>query len=123
MMAMTKALKEWETRNGKVAAEEKDIRLYGGLMFENNTKRQFVNKLVRARGARRFCGLREPPLRVDGSYFTPHSLTPPPPLLPPPPFTLTRTPPNIPAPLRRTFRFRRSRHASALRCRRIRLTA
>jgi hypothetical protein len=50
-MAMTKALKEWETRNGKVAAEEKDIRLYGGLMFENNTKRLFVNKLVRGRGA------------------------------------------------------------------------
>ena len=48
-MPMTKALKEWESRNTpKLAAEEKEIRLYGGLMFENNTKRQFINKLVRA---------------------------------------------------------------------------
>lgn len=47
-MPMTKALKEWESRNTpKLAAEEKEIRLYGGLMFENNTKRQFINKLVR----------------------------------------------------------------------------
>lgn len=61
MMAMTKALKEWETRNGKVAAEEKDIRLYGGLMFENNTKRLFVNKLVRGRGASRTGHTRRPP--------------------------------------------------------------
>jgi hypothetical protein len=35
-----------ETRKSKVAAEEKDIRLYGGMMFENNSKRMFVNKLV-----------------------------------------------------------------------------
>lgn len=46
-LTLTAALKEWETRNTKVAAEEKEIRLYGGLMFDGNTKRKFVNKLVR----------------------------------------------------------------------------
>ncbi len=40
------SLSPQETRNAKVAAEEKDIRLYGGMMFENNSKRMFVNKLV-----------------------------------------------------------------------------
>ena len=47
-LTLTAALKEWEARNTKVAAEEKEIRLYGGLMFDGNTKRKFVNKLVRA---------------------------------------------------------------------------
>ena len=46
-LTLTAALKEWETRNSKPAAEEKEIRLYGGLMFDGNTKRKFVNKLVR----------------------------------------------------------------------------
>jgi dynein light chain 1 len=40
---LAKAIKEWETRNSKVAAEEREIMLYGGLVFD--TKRSFINKL------------------------------------------------------------------------------
>lgn len=40
---LSKAIKEWETRNSKVAAEEREIMLYGGLVFD--TKRSFINKL------------------------------------------------------------------------------
>ena len=55
-MPMAAALKEWETRNGRPAAEEKEIRLYGGLMFggsgnpadgNKDKTRKLINKLVR----------------------------------------------------------------------------
>ena len=39
-MPLAKAIKEWETRNAKVAAEEKDIYLYGGMVFD--VKRVFI---------------------------------------------------------------------------------
>lgn len=42
-MPLAKALKEWETRNTLVAAEAKEILLYGGMNFE--TKKVFINKL------------------------------------------------------------------------------
>lgn len=42
-MPLAKALKEWETRNSLVAAEAKEILLYGGMNFE--TKKVFINKL------------------------------------------------------------------------------
>ncbi len=56
-MPLAAALKEWEARNGRPAAEEKEIRLYGGLMFGGTGKpedgnkdktRKLINKLVRA---------------------------------------------------------------------------
>ena len=56
-MPLAAALKEWEARNpGRPVAEEKEIRLYGGLMFGGSGKpedgnkdktRKLINKLVR----------------------------------------------------------------------------
>ncbi len=59
-MPLAAALKEWEARNpGRPVAEEKEIRLYGGLMFGGTGKpedgnkdktRKLINKLVRVPG-------------------------------------------------------------------------
>jgi len=61
-MPLAAALKEWEARNpGHPVAKEKEIRLYGGLMFGGTGKpedgnkdktRKLINKIVRARRAR-----------------------------------------------------------------------
>jgi hypothetical protein len=91
-MPLSKALKELETRQlamafGKpkeekgpfIVTEEKEIRLYGGLMFD--TKRQFINKLVRR--SHRHGGYLVPVLRFARSRLEPpvapppHSLGPP----------------------------------------------
>ena len=42
-MPLSKAIKEWETRNSKVAADEREIFLFGGMVFD--VKRVFINKL------------------------------------------------------------------------------
>jgi hypothetical protein len=42
-MLLSKALKEWETRESKVATEAPEILLFGGMAFE--TKRVFINRI------------------------------------------------------------------------------
>ncbi len=42
-MPLAKAIKEWETRNNLIAAEAKEIQIYGGMNFES--KKIFINKL------------------------------------------------------------------------------
>jgi dynein light chain 1 len=52
-MPLAKAIKEWETRTGKVAADEREIFLYGGMVFD--VKRSFINKLDASLAALKNC--------------------------------------------------------------------
>ena len=52
-MPLAKAIKEWETRTGKVAADEREIFLYGGMVFD--VKRIFINKLDATLAALKNC--------------------------------------------------------------------